>query len=226
MLSVTTIRLRANVFVVGITLNILASGLTAFLLGVQFDTRGSFRDPSIGRIANVTLPMIGDVPWVGDILGRANILTFVALVLSGVMWWVTSHTAVGLHLRVSGEAPEALVAAGIAPDPLRVCAQVVGGALCGLSGAYLSLGQLSLFTEGMSAGRGFLALAAVIFAGRHLGRLVLISLSFGVLEAWSLDLQGGRVPLLTDRPDAALRRHAHRVDRGCMTCANHGASNN
>ncbi len=193
-LSTITLRLGANVFVVGIILNILASGLTAFLLGVQFDVQGSFSDQSIARIPSLSIPVVQHAPFVGEILGEANLLTYAAILLFGVMWWVVQRTPYGLHIRVSGDSLEALRSAGLNADRIRLWAQVAGGGLCGLAGAYLSLGQLTLFSEDMSAGRGFVALAAVIFAGPHLGRLFALSLGFGILEAWAIDLQGTGVP--------------------------------
>lgn len=158
---------RANPFVVGTAVNVLAIGGTVFLLRSQFGVKGSFIDPGIPALPVIDIPALDGVPVLGALFSGHTALTWLAFVLVAALAWAVRATTIVRHLKASGEFPEALATAGGRVRTLRVVAQGWCFALCFVAGAQLSLGQLRLFTEGMTNGLGFVALAAVIFAAGH-----------------------------------------------------------
>lgn len=194
LMSLFIVPLKANVFAVGIILNIFAAGLTVFLLSTFFGVKGSFSDPNITRVPVVRIPWIESTPILGRILSGHNILVYVAIAAVPLVAYLLHRTKLGLYLRVAGQRPEALSTAGISVGRLRVLAQIGCGALCGLAGAHLALGHLALFSEGMSAGRGFLALAVVMFVGVRTLGVAGVALLFGFAEAVAIRGQGIGLP--------------------------------
>jgi ABC-type uncharacterized transport system permease subunit len=166
--------LRVNVFVAGTALNVLAAGATVYLLRTWFGVKGSFSSDRIPSLPPV--------------------LTYVMWLLAAVMVWAVRRTVVVRHLKASGEHPEALRAAGGHVTRARVLAQVWCFTLCALAGVQLSLGQLTLFTEGMTGGLGFIALAAVIFSRGSVFLLAGMSLAFGLASALSVRLNTSVMP--------------------------------
>jgi simple sugar transport system permease protein len=184
---------RADQMVTGLAVNILAFGLTSFLL------RGLFggQAPAI-RLATfgaIDIPFLSGLPVLGPILFHQSGLTYAAVAMALVLHLVIYRTRVGLTLRATGENPEAVYAAGNDPIRIRQIAVIVGGAISGLGGAVLSLQDVGTFTDGMTNGRGFLALAAVI-VGRWTPFGVLVAcLIFGVASALEVRLQGFDLPV-------------------------------
>jgi ABC-type uncharacterized transport system permease subunit len=176
------IRLRADQIVSGTAVNLLALGATGFLLFRIFGSHGS--SPTAPK-----LPMVDILP-IADGLLRQPITVPLAFVLAGVMWIVLYRTPMGLRIRATGEAPETARAAGIFTNQIRVMGVLVSGALAGLGGAHLALGDLSQFVERMTAGRGFIALAALIFGKWHPLGVLGACLFFGFAEAFADGLQG------------------------------------
>jgi simple sugar transport system permease protein len=190
---VATVRFHAEHMVTGIASNILALGLTSFLLrAIAGGSASAIRVPLLETWA---VPGLSDIPWVGALLFRQPPLTYVALLLLIPVMLFLTRTRAGLSLRAVGENPMAAFAAGIDPVRTRAAAILAGGALAGLAGAVLSLQQVGTFTDGMTGGRGYLALAAII-VGRWmpLGTLV-ACLMFGAAEAASLRLQAFSLPV-------------------------------
>lgn len=188
------INLRSDVFVVGIALNILASGLTIFLLRFLFQVRGSFSSPRIVALPRFNVPFLEQIPGLGTVLNNHSFFVYFSWILVGVFWLVIYRTRLGLYLRAAGEHPKALKTAGVSVRRIRWIASFVCGALCGLAGAHLSLGYLLLFVENMSAGRGFIALAVVIFGGTNPLGVWFASLLFGLAEGISLRTQNLGIP--------------------------------
>lgn len=188
------VRLKANPFIVGVTMNILCDGLTIFLLRLFFGVKGSFSDPSIQALPALRWETLEQVPVVGRVLSGHTLFVYVSWLLVIAAWVVIYRTRWGKYLRAAGEHPEALETAGISVARVRMYAQMACGVLCGLAGAHLALGYLTLFSEGMSAGRGFVGLAAVIFGGTNPVGLLGSSLLFGLAEGVSLRLQQSGVP--------------------------------
>jgi ABC-type uncharacterized transport system permease subunit len=133
-------------------------------------------------------------PW--RILTDVSIITLIALLVVAITWYVLYHTPFGLRLRAVGENPEAADAAGVSVNKIRYIGVILSGALAGIGGAYLSIGQSSLFTRNMTAGRGFIALAALIFGKWRPVQTLLACLLFGFADALTIQLQG--VPVTVD----------------------------
>jgi ABC-type uncharacterized transport system permease subunit len=169
--ALVSIRYRADQVVTGTAINILMIGMPAFLSGAFFLSSGS--TPQIPREQLV--------PWLPII---------VAFALVPIIWYVLYKTPFGLRLRSVGENPEAADAAGVPVARMRYAGVLLSGVLAGLGGAYLSIGQSSLFTRNMTSGRGFIALAALIFGKWRPVQTLLACLLFGFTEAVSIQMQG------------------------------------
>lgn len=184
---------RANQVVTGTAINIFAGGLTVFLLRFYFGTAGT--SPSVATIPDLTLPVISKIPWFGKILGRQNPLVYLALLSVIVVHIVIYKTVWGLRLRSVGEHPAAADTVGVNVYRTRYIAVALSGALAGLGGTYLSIAHLSRFSENMTAGRGFIALAAMIFGKwTPLGALG-ACLFFGYADALQMRLQDIGIPV-------------------------------
>ncbi len=144
------------------------------------------------------VPLLGDVPWVGEVLTLQSPLSYLTWVLAAATWWILFRTPAGLRLRGVGEMPDASATLGVDVDRYRIGAVLLSGGLAGLAGAQLSLGS-GLFTEGMSAGRGWIAVVAVMLGRAHPIGVVAASALFAVADAIGLRLQGQGLPnQLTD----------------------------
>jgi simple sugar transport system permease protein len=171
--AVACIRFKADQVVSGTAINILMLGVPALLSGAFFLSSGS--TPQIPQ---------------ENLLPLAPVV--IAFALVPLTWYVLNRTPFGLRLRAVGENPEAADAAGVRVQAMRYAAVLLSGALAGIGGAYLSIGQSSLFTRNMTAGRGFIALAALIFGKWRPVQTMLACLLFGLTEAIAIQLQGVR----------------------------------
>jgi ABC-type uncharacterized transport system permease subunit len=169
--AVACIRFDADQVVTGTAVNILMLGVPTLLSGALFDTTGS--TPQIPR---------------ADLVPNAPIV--IAFALVPVVWYVLYRTPFGLRLRAAGENPEAADTAGIRVARIRYAAVLLSGAFAAIGGAYLSTGQSSLFTRNMTAGRGFIAVAALIFGKWRPVQTMLACLLFGFAEAVAIQMQG------------------------------------
>jgi simple sugar transport system permease protein len=161
--AVFSIALRADQVVSGVAINFLAAGITGYYFIAHYGDQGT--PGSVPNVPDVTLPGIKDVGFVGEAIGQANLLTWVSLLLVPLMALYLYRTPAGLRLRSVGEKPRAADSVGIPVQRTRYLAVVASGCLAGLGGVYLSLGLVHSFNQGMTAGRGFIALAVVIFGG-------------------------------------------------------------
>src|SRR5215211_725109 len=165
-----SIRLRADQVVSGTGINFLAIGVTGYVFIYHYGDQGTPTD--ISRAPNVTLPLIEDIPFIGEAIGRMNVLTWVALILVPILSVYLFRTRGGLRLRSVGEKPRAADSLGLPVLRTRYLAVTASGALAAAGGAFLSIGLVGSFNEQMTNGRGFIALAAVIFGGwRPVGAL-------------------------------------------------------
>lgn len=176
-----SIELNANQVVSGVAINILASSGTALLLQKIFNTTG--QSDSVTKIADWQVPFLSQIPFLGEAIGRLNPLVYLALLLVAVSSFFLFKTAAGLRIRAVGENPEAAATVGISVRKVRYFAVILSGCFSGLAGVYLSLGSMDLFKENMTAGKGFIALAAVISGKWHPVGATLASLLFGFAEA-------------------------------------------
>lgn len=193
MVAVVVVRFRADNMVTGIAANILVVGLTSYLLRAA--GRGG-RPPSIHLtpLPDWPIPLLADIPVLGPLLFDHPPLTYLAAVGCVAMAFFLARTQTGLTLRATGENPEAVFASGGNPKLVRMLAVVACGGIAGLGGAVLTLQQVGTFTDGMTGGRGYLALASLIVGRWTPWGAALACLVFGAADAFGLRLQAFGVP--------------------------------
>jgi len=159
--AIWSVHLRADQIISGFAINFLALGLTGYLFIDIYGQEGTPTD--IPSIPNVRLSFLDGVPFIGDIFGNLNLMIWIALILVPLSWVVLFKTPLGLRIRAVGEHPRAADTVGIDVYRIRYGAVIASGMLAAAGGAFLSIGFVNSFNENMTAGRGFIALAAVIF---------------------------------------------------------------
>lgn len=206
--GLASITLRGNQVISGLAINILASGLTV-TIGIAIFQQGG-QTPSLARderFRPTELPFvdyINHIPVIGtiyrEVISGHNILVWCALAAVVMTALVLTRTRFGLRLRAVGEKPEALDSAGVSVAKTRYQALIIAGVLCGIAGAYLSTAHGSGFVREMTAGKGYIALAAMIFGKWQPRGALLACLLFGFLEALASRLQGVTLPLIGEAP--------------------------
>jgi len=189
--AVASIQFKANQVVVGTAINIMFIGVPALVSGALFESTGS--TPQLPReqtLPDWNIPLIDRIPILSQLLSGHKPIVYIALLAVPVSYYVLFRTRFGLRLRAVGENPEAADTAGVSVARLRYAGVLLSGVLAGLGGAYLSIGQNSLFTRNMTAGRGFIALAALIFGKWHPVGAFLACLLFGLADAIAIRMQG------------------------------------
>lgn len=173
-------RLTANQFVVGLTLNVLVIGLTGYL-EAQWK-------PGAARAATWNIPLLSDIPLIGKALFGQSWPAYLAYLIIPLSWWAVYRTRWGLDVRASGENPQAADVTGIHVNKRRREALYVCGLMAGIGGAYFVLGQVGMFQANMTNGRGYIAIAAVIFGGWTLRGTIAGCLLFGLADAMRVAL--------------------------------------
>ncbi len=206
--GLASINFRGNQLISGVAINFLASGVTILIAQSWFGQGG--RTPSLegaARFDPITLPFadaVQDVPFLGpiyaELISGHSILVYIAMFTVPLTWWVLYRTRFGLRLRAVGEAPEAVDTAGVSVWGLRYSAVLICGVLCGIAGAYLATGLQANFTREMTANRGFIALAALIFAKWRpwyaLGACLLFGFLFAIETRFqNIDILGFTLPV-------------------------------
>jgi general nucleoside transport system permease protein len=186
--------LRGNDIVIGISLNLLAAGLTSFLLRTLFGVSGTFSDSTMAGLPRLRVPVLAQLPVVGRALGQQNALVYLSWLLVILVTIFLARTPWGLRIRGIGEQFDAAVTLGAKATHYRVLVTLAGGALCGLAGLQLSLGSLTLFSENMTAGRGWIAVAAVMLGRARPLAVAAACVLFGMSDALGLRLQGEGLP--------------------------------
>ena len=191
--AVVAVRCRTDHMVTGLAANIVALGLTSYLLRIA----GGGRPTAIHLelLHAWPVPVLSRLPVLGPLLFDQPPLTYLALILAVVLAAFLARTQAGLTLRAAGENPEAVFAAGADPRRVRMAAVIAGGAVAGLGGAVLSLQQVGTFTDGMTGGRGYLALASLIVGRWTPWAAAAACLVFGAAEALAFRLQAASIPL-------------------------------
>ena len=199
---------RGSQIVSGVAINFVVAGSTVILGQAWFGQGG--RTPALmesGRFGTINLPFadaLRDVPILGplysNLLSGHSPLTYFAFLMVPAAWWILYRTRFGLRLRAVGENPGAVDTAGISVIWLRYRAVICCGILCGIAGAYLSLAANAGFTKGMTAGKGYIALAALIFAKWRPKNILFACLLFGFLDAFAIRYQGYAFPLIGKVP--------------------------
>ncbi|HHY10618.1 MAG TPA: ABC transporter permease, partial [Firmicutes bacterium] len=180
-LAYVSINHKANQVVVGTAINMLSVGLLGYLLLELWNQAG--RSPMVAKVKPLNFPFLKSVPFLGDVLNGLDIFVYLALLLVPLAHIVLFKTKFGLRVRAVGEHPMAAETAGINVNAVRYVCVVLSGVLAGIGGAYLSIGELGMFTNQMTAGRGFIAMAAMIFGKWSPGKAFAACLMFGAAEA-------------------------------------------
>jgi general nucleoside transport system permease protein len=183
--AVFAVTIKANQIVVGVAINLLGLGLTSFLFRTYFVSTG--RGVDIAR--SLDIPFLSDIPYLGAALFRQNFLVYATVPIVIAAWVFLFRTSYGLTIRAVGEYPQAVDVAGRSVALYRYCAVLIGGVLAGLGGAFLTLAHANQFVENITSGRGFIALAIVVFARWSPIRVFFVSLLFGLFYALQLQLQ-------------------------------------
>jgi ABC-type uncharacterized transport system permease subunit len=181
--AVLALSLATNQYAAGLALTILGSGLSAFI-------GHDFSGASLKTIGKIHLPVLSDLPVVGPALFAHDPMVYLALALVAAVWWFLYRTRAGLVVRIVGEAPGSAHAIGYPVIAIRYLTTMFGGAMAGLGGAYLALAYTPLWVENMTAGRGWIALALVVFAAWRPGRVLLGAWLFGGVSVLQLFAQG------------------------------------
>jgi simple sugar transport system permease protein len=192
----------------GVAINIIAAGLSV-VLGIAWFSQGG-QTPPVSNEVRITplfpgaVDALQSIPWVGSLLGQGllshNALVYLAFALVPLVWILLFRTRLGLRLRAVGENPLMVDAAGVSVIRLRYAALTLNGLLCGLAGSYLVLAQSASFSPNMTAGRGFMALAALIFGRWHPVGALWACLLFGFLDAAAIRMQGIALPVIGEVP--------------------------
>ncbi len=191
--AVMCITFEADQIISGTAINLLALGGTGFLMVVFFGSGGT--TPRVASFELVRIPGLADIPVIGPALFEQSLLVYLMYFLVPLTFFVVFRTPFGLRLRASGEVPEAVDTAGVSVTRMRYYGVALSGMLAALGGVYLSMSLLSAFTEGMTNGRGFIALAALIFGRWNPIGAAVAALLFGLAQAVTFRVAQDVIPL-------------------------------
>lgn len=187
--------LRCDLYLTSIAMNTALVGGTVFVMflatGQKANTSGDVASLTIG---NWNIPIVQDIPILGDIISGHNILTYVAIGMIFVVWFFLYKTKTGLRIRSVGENPNAAESVGISPKKIYFLSFALSGVIAALGGMYMSMGYLSWFARDMMAGRGFISMSAMNIAAGEPGTASLAALMFGSADALSNYMQMGSLP--------------------------------
>ncbi len=188
-----SLKFRAHIIIMGIAINIFANAATIFLTRAVFKQAGAFADPRIQGLNPIALPIIEDIPVLGDLLSGYSLIVYLTWILIALTTLFLYRTPWGLHLRAVGENPQAAETLGVNVQRIRFAAVMASGVYASLAGVYLSLGHLKMYTDQMAAGRGFIGMAVNTFGGGEPIGVFLSSLLFGFVDTIGWRLQGERI---------------------------------
>jgi general nucleoside transport system permease protein len=191
--ALMSITFEADQIISGTAINLLALGGTGFLMVQVFGSGGT--SPRVPGFKEVPIPLLSDIPLIGPALFNQSLLVYLMYLLIPITWFAVFRTPFGLRLRATGEVPEAVDTAGVSVSRMRYYGVALSGLLAACGGAYLSMGILSAFTEGMTNGRGFIALAALIFGRWNPIGAAGAALLFGFAQAVTFQAPQEVIPL-------------------------------
>ncbi|NLC04508.1 MAG: ABC transporter permease [Tissierellia bacterium] len=185
--ALTTVKIKMNQIVSGVAINMLGIGLTSFLFRALF---GITTVPiTVKSFATYNVPILSKIPILGEVFFKQTPLVYIAFLLVPISSYILYKTSWGLNIRTVGEHPMAADTVGIPVDKVRTICVLISGLLAGLGGCFLSLGQFNMFVDNMVSGRGFIAVAAVIFGKWNPKGILMASLIFGIADALQIRLQ-------------------------------------
>lgn len=189
LLSFAALKLKTNHILSGIALNTLTTGLTIFILYLVLGVKGdSSLAPSI-KIPDIKIPLLSKIPIIGEALFGQNLLVYLGILSVFAIWFLLKKTRIGLRIRAVGENEEACLTVGIKTKQIKVISLMIGGALAGIGGSFLSMVYLTYFSVGMVGGRGFIGLAAEAIGNGHPLFTALFSLLFGAVDYFAIGAQ-------------------------------------
>lgn len=192
LMSVFAIGFKCEHMLTGVAANLLASGLTVVLLQMIWNTRG--KSEAVNGLGVVSVPVINKIPIIKDLIGTISPLFYILVALMLIVWFVLYHTPIGLRIRVVGDNPFMAGSMGVKVYRIQYACMALSGALAGLGGAYLSIGDINMFSKGMVAGRGYIALSMVILGGWHPVGVVVSGLVYGVAQSLQFRIQSVKIP--------------------------------
>lgn len=193
LMAFLSVTMKANQVIAGTALTILGGGLAAFIYRAVFGLQKV--PPQVQNFQAIHIPWLSDLPVVGPIFFQHNLLVYLIFLLVPITWFILEKTVLGLRIKAVGEHPRAADSKGISVARTRYTAVMIGGAYAGLAGAYLTIAYMNSFTENIVSGRGFIALAVVIFARWKPQLAMWGSLLFGFANALQIRLQALGAPI-------------------------------
>lgn len=186
--AVFYLKFKVDNIIISVALNMFAVAITQYLLGVMFGTSGAFASDRIRKMPEIPLPFLSGIP-VLRAFDSLSVVFWLALLITAVMSFVINRTTWGLHIRATGLNDSAVNTAGVNATRVRYICVILSGSLCGMAGAYLSTGYLAMFTNNMTAGRGYLGNIASIIGNRTAGGALAGSLLFSFTEGVTMKIQ-------------------------------------
>ena len=183
--SVFAFRLKIDIILVGIAMNLIGTGVSVFLMYMLTGDRTTTTSIISGTLPQISIPLLKDIPVIGEIFSGHYILTYLAYILVFVMNFMLFKTKLGLRIRAVGENEEAAESVGISSLKIKTIALVISGVLGGIAGAFMSTCYLAYFSSGLIAGRGFIGLAACNMGSGNPGVICICCLAFGIFYAFS-----------------------------------------
>ena len=194
-LAYFALKLKSNIILTGIAINLMASGATVFGLYLFTGDKGASTSLHSLALPNIDIPLIENIPIIGNVLSGHHILTYIGIILVALIWIMFNNTTLGLRIKAVGENMEAAESVGINVNKIKYIALTMSGILAPMGGAFLSMGYVTLFSAGMTSGRGYTALATQAMANGNPIIGFLTSGLFGFSESLSNYLQGSSLPI-------------------------------
>ncbi len=193
-LAYFTLELKTNIILGGIALNLFASGGSIFFLYLFTGDKGNSSSIKSGTIPSIEIPLIKDIPFIGEVLSGHNLITYLSIIVAIGLYYLLKSTSLGMKIRAVGENEKAAESVGINVKKIRYLSLALSGMFAGMAGAFLSMGYYSGFIRDMSAGRGWIALAAEAMGRGTVLGTALTSLIFGVADALTYSLSLFNIP--------------------------------
>ncbi len=191
------VKYKAADMVIGTSINLLVLAVTSILLYALFGVRGNLSDPSLVSMDKISLPIIEDIPFISTVFGNLTIIDYLSYAVAIITFFYLFRTVSGFRMLSIGINKEATESLGIKATKIQMLTVVMSGALCGFGGTVLAMGQVTLFTENMTSGRGFIAMAAASMGQNHPLVIIASSLFFGFAQALGVAMQNTIASQLT-----------------------------
>lgn len=193
--AVLVVKFHSDPTITALGINMLAEGVTTFSMKLVFGDQGSIHSSQIVGLPKINLPLIDNIPILGDILSGYTPMVYLSWILVALCAFFLYRTSAGVNLRMVGENPRAAATAGIPVERYQILVVTISGIFCALAGTHLSMGYVTMFTENMTSGRGFIAYTAVVFGKADPVMVLVASLVFGAAESLSYRAQQfGSIP--------------------------------